>query len=118
MTFMWLIKNNYGHITPEMVKQWRTAHYVYDQNGTRHDVLNVEGHGEVSPHLVEGVSTLCAHSKGPSGVDPFTEANIYVSLSVPQDLTVSRTKGRPCEWAGPWDAVTLNAAPGASPTDR
>src|SRR5436190_37074 len=113
MTFMWLIKNNYGHITPEMVKQWRTAHYVYDRNGARHDVLNVERHGDVSPHLVEGVSTLCAHSKGPSGVDPFTEANIYVSLSVPQDLTVSRTKGRPCEWSGPWDAITLTPAPAA-----
>src|SRR5947199_4216379 len=59
MTFMWLIKNNYGHITPEMVKQWRTAHYVYDRNGARHDAFEVDGHGAVSPHLVEGVSTLC-----------------------------------------------------------
>ena len=119
MTFSWLIKNNYGHITPDMVKNWRTAHYVYDQNGTRHDVLTVDGHGEVSPHLVEGISTLCAHSKGPSGVDPFTGSNIYVSLSVPQDLTVSRTKGRPCEWAGPWDSVSLrDSGRGGNPTDK
>jgi hypothetical protein len=107
MTFMWLIRNNYGRITPEMVKQWRTAHYVYDREGTRHDILGVAGHGQVSPHLVPGVSTLCAHSKGPAGSDPFTGANIYVSLSVAQDLTVWRTKGRPCEWTGPWDALAL-----------
>lgn len=107
MTFMWLIKNNYGHITADMVKQWRTAHYVYDRDGKRHDSLDVAGHGKVSPHLVPGIGTLCAHSKGPAGSDPFTGANIYVSLSVAQDLTVWRTKGRPCEWTGPWDALTL-----------
>jgi len=117
MTFMWLIKNNYGHITPDMVKTWRTAHYVYDLHGTRHDFLDVEGHGRVSPHLVPGIGTLCAHSKGPAGSDPFTGSNIYVSLSVPQDLTVYRTKGRPCEWRGPWDAITLLPNPAtASPT--
>lgn len=110
MTFTWLIKNNYGRITPEMVKEWRTAHYIYDLAGVRHDQLDIAGYGKVSPHLVEGISTLCAHSKGPTGVDPFTGSNIYVSVSVPQNLTVERTKGRPCEWKGPWDAVTLRTA--------
>jgi hypothetical protein len=107
MTFTWLIKNNYGKITPEMVKGWRTAHYVYDTAGKRHDALATERHGPVSPHLVEGVSTLCAHSKGPTGVDPFTGVNVYVSLSVAQDLEVHRAIGRPCEWIGPWDALNL-----------
>jgi hypothetical protein len=107
MTFTWLIKNNYGRITPDMVKSWRSAHYVYDTGGKKHDALNIEGYGQVSTHLVEGVSTLCAHSKGPTSVDPFTGSNIYVSLSVAQDLEVHRTKGRPCEWVGPWDAVSL-----------
>jgi hypothetical protein len=113
ITFMWLIRNNYGRITPQMVKEWRTAHFVYDINGVRHDTLDVAKYGKVSPHLVEGISTLCAHSKGPTGSDPFTGSNIYVSLSVPQDLLVSRTKGRPCEWVGPWDAVSL-----AKPTSK
>jgi hypothetical protein len=110
-TFMWLIKNNYGHITPDMVKSWRTVHYVYDLWGTRHDTLNVPGYGPCSPHLTPGISTLCAHSKGPAGSDPFTGSNIYVSLSVSQDLIVYRTKGRPCEWTGPWDALNLNNIP-------
>jgi hypothetical protein len=109
MTYTWLIKNNYGRITPEMVKTWRTAHYVYDRSAKRHDRLEVVGHGPVSPHLVPGVTTLCAHSKGPAGSDPFTGSNIYVSLSVSQDLTVYRTKGRPCEWVGPWDVLTIKS---------
>src|SRR5207247_4411448 len=67
LTFMWLIRNNYGHITPEMVKGWRTAHYVYGRNGSQHDRLEVAGFGPVSPHLTPGITTLCAHSKGPAG---------------------------------------------------
>lgn len=98
-----------------MVKEWRTAHYIYDRNGSRHDVLDVESYGKVSPHLVEGISTLCAHSKGPTGVDPFTGSNVYVSLSVAEDLTVFRTKSRACEWKGPWDALSLGN-PQALPT--
>jgi hypothetical protein len=108
MTFTWLIKNHYGRITPDMVKQWRTAHYVYDKDGNRREFLEVDGDGKISPHLTPGISTLCAHSKGPTGSDPFTGANTYVSLSVAQDLTVYRTVGRPCEWSGPWDALTLH----------
>jgi hypothetical protein len=112
MTFMSLIANNYGHITPDMVREWRAAHYVYDKEGRRHDFLEVDGYGKVSPHLTPGIGTLCAHSKGPVGTDPFTGSNIYVSLSVPQELTVYRTVGRPCEWEGPWDALSLcRAAP-------
>ncbi len=38
-TLMWLINNNYGKITPDMVKQWRTTHAIYDINGTKHDTL-------------------------------------------------------------------------------
>ena len=38
--------------------------------------------------------------------------NIYVSLSVAQDLTSFRTKGRPCEWVGPWDRLSLREMPG------
>lgn len=110
-TLMWLIKENYGNITVETVQDWRKAHYIYDMGGTRYDSLSVEGYGDVSPHLVPGVGTLCAHSKGPAGFDPFTGVNIYVSIAVPQDLAIYRTKGRPCEWVGPWDAISLYNVP-------
>jgi hypothetical protein len=109
MTFTWLIKQNYGNITREMVQEWRKAHYVYDIWGIRHDTLPVPGYGDVSPHLAVG--TLCAHSKGPTGSDPFTGSNIYVSIGVPQELAVYRTKGRPCEWVGPWDVISLKNIP-------
>ena len=109
-TFMWLIHNNYGHITPEMVMEWRRAHYVYDVEGTKHGTLLVDGK-EISPNLVPKVGTLCAHSSGPAGVDTLQGVNTYVSLSTPDNLTVYRTVGRPCEWVGPWDALSLLRTP-------
>lgn len=109
-TLTWLIHNNYGQITPDMVKVWRTAHFVFDTGGTRYDSLKVDGR-DVSPHLVPQVATLCSHTKGPAGVDTFKGVNTYVSLSTPDNLTVYRTKGRPCEWVGPWDAINLSHVP-------
>lgn len=107
ITLMTLIEQNYGKITPEMVKAWRTTHFVYDVKGVRHDTLAVKDAGSVPSHLVPGVSTLCGHTKGPAGADTFLGVHTYVSLSVAQDLTVWRTVGRPCEWKGPWDAIDL-----------
>jgi hypothetical protein len=109
-TLMWLIHNNYGQITPDMVKVWRTAHFVFDTGGARYDSLKVDGR-DVSPHLVPQVATLCSHTKGPAGVDTFKGVNTYVSLSTPDNLTVYRTKGRPCEWVGPWDAINMSHVP-------
>lgn len=110
-TLMWLIGNNYGDVTVEMVQEWRRAHYIYDMEGNRHDWLWVEGYGWISPHLVPRVGTMCRHSLDSPGVDNFQGINIYVSIAVPQDLTVHRTKGRPCEWVGPWDALSLYNVP-------
>jgi len=57
--------------------------------------------------LVPGVGTICRHTSGPAGTDTFEGINIYVTVSVGQDLVSYRTKGRPCEWTGPWDALKL-----------
>ena len=46
-----------------------------------------------------------------SGVDTNLGINTYVSLSGADDLTSFRTKGRPCEWEGPWDRLSLNSPP-------
>lgn len=109
-TLMWLIHNNYGNITPEMVKVWRTSHVVYDEKGVKYDSINVDGKA-ISPQLVPEVATLCWHTNGPAGVDTYKGVDTYVSLSTPDNLTVYRTKGRPCEWVGPWDAISLKHAP-------
>ena len=105
-TFMWLIRNAYGRIDVEMVQAWRRAHFTYDQSGTRHDHATVQGKS-VPVHLLPDAATLCWHSSGPAGVDTFEGVDTYVSLSVAQDLTSFRTKGRPCEWLGPWDRLSL-----------
>jgi len=109
-TFMWLIRQNYGHITPEMVQDWRRTHFIYDQSGTRHDYIEKDG-DQIPVYLVPDTATLCWHSSGPAGVDTFKGVDTYVSLSVADDLISFRTKGRPCEWDGPWDCLSLRTPP-------
>ena len=105
-TFMWLIRNHYGRIDVDMVQEWRRAHFLYDRHGVRHDHATAEGK-LVPVHLLPGAATLCWHSSGPGGIDTFQGVDTYVSISVAQDLTSFRTKGRPCEWSGPWDRLSL-----------
>ncbi|MGH9412541.1 MAG: hypothetical protein ACRD0Y_02265, partial [Terriglobales bacterium] len=105
-TFMWLIQRNYSHVTPGMVEGWRRTHYVLDREGQRHDSAEIDGK-ECPCELVPGIGTLCRHTSGPPGVDTFKGINIYVSLSIAQDRVSYRTKGRPCEWEGPWDEMRL-----------
>ncbi len=109
-TLMWLIRNNYGKIDLDMVQQWRTTHFFYDMGGTRHDTLNYKGM-DYPTHLTPGAGVLCRHSTSSAqpGVDQMSGINIYVSISTPHDRTVYRTKGRPCEWVGPWDSLSLIA---------
>lgn len=112
-TFMWLIKRNHGHITVDMVQAWRRTHFVYDRSGDRQDTIEVDGR-RVPVHLVPDAATLCWHSSGPAGVDTLKGVDTYVSLSVADDLTSFRTKGRPCEWIGPWDRLSLRNPPSAT----
>lgn len=105
-TFMWLIRNAYGRIDVDMVQEWRRSHFIYDRNGAWHDHAIVAGK-EVPVHLLPDAATLCWHGSGPAGIDTFEGVDTYVSLSVAQDLTSFRTKGRPCEWSGPWDRLSL-----------
>lgn len=109
-TFMWLIKRQYGHVTVDMVQAWRRTHFVYDRSGTRQETIEADGR-KVPIHLVPDAATLCWHSSGPAGVDTFKGVDTYVSLSVADDLTSFRTKGRPCEWTGPWDRLSLREPP-------
>lgn len=103
------IKRNQGHVK-EMVQAWRRTHFIYDQAGTRHDYIEVEGQ-QMPVHLVPDAATLCWHTSGPSGVDTFRGVDTYVSMSVADDLTSFRTKGRPCEWEGRWDRLSLRNPP-------
>jgi len=109
-TFMTLIEQHYGEITVDMVQQWRRTHFVYDRAGGRHDEVEVAGR-PVPVYLAPGAATLCRHTFEQPGVDSFKGINIYVSLSVAQDLVSYRTKGRPCEWVGPWDRLSLREPP-------
>lgn len=109
-TFMWLIRQNHGHITEDMVQAWRRTHFIYDASETRHDEIEIDGR-RISVHLLPEAATLCWHSSGPAGVDTMQGVDTYVSMSVAHDLTSFRTKGRPCEWEGPWDRLSLQNPP-------
>ncbi len=110
-TLMTLIKNNFGKIDLDMVKQWRTTHFFYDKAGVRHDTLVYKDGNTYPTHLTPSAGVMCRHSTSSStpGVDTLTGINIYVSISTPHDRTVYRTKGRPCDWVGPWDSLSLIA---------
>jgi hypothetical protein len=110
-TLMSLVEKHYGDITAEMVQEWRRTHFVYDRAGVRHDDVQVEGK-RVPLYLVPQAASLCRHASGPAGIDTLKGINTYVSLSVAQDLVSYRTKGRPCEWVGPWDRLSLRQPPG------
>jgi hypothetical protein len=86
------------------------AHYLYDVAGTKHDYLLTDGR-KVALNLVPEIATLCWHANGPAGVDTYKGVDTYVTVSVAQDLITYRTRGRPCEWVGPWDALSLNNVP-------
>ncbi len=109
-TLMTLIQKNFGQITVEMVQEWRRTHFIYDASGTRHDYVD-DGGNRIPVHLAPTTANLCRHSSGPAGVDTNMGINTYVSLSVADDLTSFRTKGRPCEWDGPWDRLSLQSPP-------
>lgn len=113
-TFMWMIKRQYGRVTVDMVQAWRRTHFIYDRLGRRHDHIEVNGQ-RVPIYLVPHAATLCWHSSGPAGVDTFKGVDTYVSLSVAHDLTSFRTKGRPCEWVGPWDRLSLRNPSSVTP---
>jgi len=72
ITYMSLLKENYGHITREMVQEWRKAHYTYDVNGVKHDTLAIPDYG-TSPRTWR--SARSARTRGPgsgrrAGRDP------------------------------------------------
>ena len=108
-TLMKLIHDNYGNVDVEMVQDWRKGHYFYDLLGVKHETVYIDPYGDIPSHLASGVATICRHrtSGAPDFDDTFKGINIYVSIGVAKDLIVYRTKGRPCEWVGPWDAITL-----------
>jgi len=81
--------------------------------GIKHETVHIDPYGDIPSHLASGVATICRHrsSGAPDFEDTFKGINIYVSIGLSQDLTVLRTKGRPCEWVGPWDAISLKNKP-------
>lgn len=100
-TLWWQIKRNWGNIDADMVMNWYQQHYFIDEQGFRHDYAYQESTGQyipVSHHPLR--YSLCRHV-GQSAT------NTDAKVSVAQDLAFYFTNGRPGEWKGPWDVITL-----------
>ena len=100
-TLWWQIKRNYGNIDANMVMNWYQQHYFIDEQGFRHDYAYQEKTGEyirVSDNPLR--YSLCRHV-GQSAT------NTDAKVSVAQDLAFYFTNGRPGEWVGPWDLLSL-----------
>ncbi len=106
-TMFWNVKHNYGQIDREMVMDWYRGHYYIDKNGERHDYVWVEEIGWVPSHLL--ATTPCRHR--PSPPDVMKGATTDAKVGVAQDLAFYFTHGRPCEWKGPWDLISLKYVP-------
>lgn len=100
-TLWWQIKRNWGNIDAKMVMDWYQQHYFIDEQGFRHDYAYQESTGQyirVSDHPLR--YSLCRHV-GQSAT------NTDAKVSVAQDLAFYFTNGRPGEWVGPWDLISL-----------
>lgn len=101
-THWWNVKYNYGNIDRNMVMQWYANHFYYTKDGIRVDYVLDPVYGWVGSHLKS--LTPCRHR----GVPDDTKGNSTdAKVAVAQDLAHYFTIGRPCEWVGPWDVVSL-----------
>ncbi len=101
-TQWWNVKYNYGKIDRDMMMQWYANHYYFTKDGTRVDYVYDETYGWVPSHLK--TTTPCRHRAIPNiMVGNTTDAKVAVA----QELAYYNTIGRPCEWVGPWDVISL-----------
>ena len=98
-TLMWDIRHNFGQIDREMAVKFMCGHHQHDRDGNR--IESIEG----EPPLQFSGDVTCPHSGYP---ETWTRGTADSKMAVyGDDLKVYWTMGRPCEWQGEWDAVTL-----------
>ena len=102
---MWMLHNNYGQITPEMVKrELGTAHFAYDRLGNR---SNPDSYG-----IPTVPGTFCAHNKPFSAEHPLgLGGNTETTVFNPSTLDVWWVPVWPChynEWNLEWNYLNLN----------
>ncbi len=91
--------HNYGQIDREMAMQLMCGHHQHDQDGNRIESKD----GETPLQFTEDVT--CPHSGYPETWERGT-ADSKIAVCG-EDLKIYWTLGRPCEWQGDWDEVTL-----------
>ena len=100
-TLMWDIRHSYGQIDREMAMQFLCGHHQHDRAGTR-----IESTPGETPIQYEGDVT-CPHNGGYP--EKWTRGTADAKIAVHgKDLRICWTLGRPCEWRGSWDEVTLD----------
>ncbi len=103
-TLMWMIKNHFGVINEQLVmKKFMTPHFFYDKEGVKHDMYDLDPHGKIPAH--NAGATVCRHT--PGYPEPFMGGSNDVKLFSIDDRKVYWIQGRPCEWQGEWDHISL-----------
>jgi len=113
-TLMWDIRHNYGNIDLEMAMQFMKGHHQNDKDG--HRIESAEGEmplqftGDVTcphhggyPEKWLGGSAVAKIAKIP----PFPPLEPPFGIRWVGDLTIYWTMGRPCEWKGAWEHVSI-----------
>ena len=96
---MWDIRHNYGQIDRDLAMEFMRGHHQHDRDGNR-----IESEEGKRPLQSIGDVT-CPHSGYP---EDWTRGTADAKIAIQNDyLSIYWTLGRPCEWRGPWDEVTL-----------
>ncbi len=103
-TLMWKIKNHFGVINEQLVmKKFMTPHFFYDKDGVKHDLYDLDPYGKIPAH--NAGATICRHT--PGYPEPFIGGSNDVKLFSIDDRVIYWIQGRPCEWQGEWDHISL-----------
>lgn len=107
-TMFWNVKYNFSKIDRNMVMDWYKGHFYIDKNGERHDYVWDKTLAMWVPAHLKSLSP-CRHQSGYP--DTMKGTTVDAKVGVAQDLAFYFTKGRPCDWVGPWDLLNLKYIP-------
>ncbi|MFC1933297.1 hypothetical protein ACFLXU_06735 [Chloroflexota bacterium] len=104
-TLMWLIRKHFGNIDEPLSMEFMSSHFYYDKQGLKHYTYDLEPFGRVPAH--NAAATVCHHKAG--FPEPYIGGTNDVKLFSLSDKELYWVQGRPCEWLGPWDHLSLRA---------
>ncbi|MFC1969394.1 hypothetical protein ACFLVF_02770 [Chloroflexota bacterium] len=104
-TEMAWLKQTYGNITIESIKDFSRSHFYCDQDGVRVYYYWDADQDRLIEAKYSGF-TQCQHQSFPDTHTRGTKDVTIYELSKHGGVKIYESWGRPCEWDGPWDIHT------------